>query len=523
VVIVACPEGPAGETGGTGGTGETGETGGVPPIKTGAIPAATAQVGGTPTTVDVAKYFHEPQGEALTYEATSSKPAVATVSVKGSVVTITGVAAGTATITVSANDPGGLASPDHTFDVTVTAAGPVAMAMMPCAAAPMLKTKETCEETVASGQELESGDSSIFGVAVKKDTGGLIWVVTAKAKGKTTLRVVDKATKGVALIKQATVVNTAPERSAVVLDTTENLLEMVPQTQATTSFALDPKMDTLYTINMRRALSAYFKDADGAADLAKYDITTDTPYVIVRKYDADAGLVLVDVVNKAADSFVISIVAVDADDAKSEALTGMVRWQPARSKGSPYAVEQFDSAEFRAEDIELRWGAGVTHTLEFKHVVDPVTPRTGNTPLEFIRDWTMPSGTDIANLDPTDADEVDDKSATNPAPADLLDANDDGHLDGDAGTRWIEITATSPIAVGTYTIDDDTDADHATGPMLTFTLRGSGATEPTTGTATITITQYVIYDKDNTAGTQHSRQIHEAGSKTLTLNIVRVE
>ena len=355
---------------------------------------------------------------------------------------------------------------------------------------------------------------NIFEVAVKADTGGLIWVVTAKAKGKTTLRVIDKATKDVVRTKQAEVVNTAPARSDVVLDTTENLLEMTPQTQATPSFTLDPKMDTLYTIDMRRALDKYFKDEDGAGDLTSYEITTDTPYVIVRKYDADAGLVLVDVVNKpmTADSFVISVVAVDAGEEKSPALMGTVRWQPARSKGMPYEIEQFDSGKFRAEDIELRWGSGVTHTLQFKHVVIPGDDaRTGNVALEFINDKAAPDG---VTYDPPAHDAV---TATPPAAAALTDANGDGDIDAAAGTRWIEITATSPITPGAYTIDTD-----GSGPTLAFTLSGSGQTEPRVGTATITFTQYLVYDKDGTED-EHSRQKHAHGSQTLTVNIVRVK
>ena len=53
-------------------------------------------------------YFSEPDGEDLTYDAVSSDPATATVSVAGGTVTIGGVRAGTATITVTATDPGGL-------------------------------------------------------------------------------------------------------------------------------------------------------------------------------------------------------------------------------------------------------------------------------------------------------------------------------------------------------------------------------------------------------------------------------
>ena len=51
--------------------------------------------------------FRDPDGDALTYGATSSAPAVAAVTATGSVVTVTPVTEGTATVTVTATDVGG--------------------------------------------------------------------------------------------------------------------------------------------------------------------------------------------------------------------------------------------------------------------------------------------------------------------------------------------------------------------------------------------------------------------------------
>ncbi len=56
-------------------------------------------------TVNVAQYFTDPNGQALTYEAESSDPAVATVAVSGSTMSVTAVAIGTTTVTVTATDP----------------------------------------------------------------------------------------------------------------------------------------------------------------------------------------------------------------------------------------------------------------------------------------------------------------------------------------------------------------------------------------------------------------------------------
>ena len=77
------------------------------PVAAGSIPAQTLTAG-TTATVDVAPYFSDPDGDALTYAATTSDAAVTAASVSGSTLTVSGVAAGGATLTVTATDPGGL-------------------------------------------------------------------------------------------------------------------------------------------------------------------------------------------------------------------------------------------------------------------------------------------------------------------------------------------------------------------------------------------------------------------------------
>lgn len=73
---------------------------------------------GDSVTVDVAANFFEPDGQELEYAAAGTRPAKATVAVSGSAVTISGVAVGATTVTVTAQDPGGLRA-EHDFVVTV--------------------------------------------------------------------------------------------------------------------------------------------------------------------------------------------------------------------------------------------------------------------------------------------------------------------------------------------------------------------------------------------------------------------
>ena len=77
------------------------------PVAVGTLADLTLHVGGKAAVVDVAGAFRDPDGDPLTYQATSSAPGVASVAVSGSSVTTRAVATGAATITVTATDVGG--------------------------------------------------------------------------------------------------------------------------------------------------------------------------------------------------------------------------------------------------------------------------------------------------------------------------------------------------------------------------------------------------------------------------------
>ena len=87
------------------------------PVTVGTIPAKTVKAGAS-VSVNASSYFSDPDEDALTYTASSSRTSVATASVSGNSITVTGVAEGTATIEITARDPGGL-SARQSFGVTV--------------------------------------------------------------------------------------------------------------------------------------------------------------------------------------------------------------------------------------------------------------------------------------------------------------------------------------------------------------------------------------------------------------------
>ncbi|BBH23618.1 hypothetical protein Back11_49630 [Paenibacillus baekrokdamisoli] len=94
------------------------------PIVVNTISSFTASVENGSRTVSLASTFSDPDNDALTYTAASANTGIATVSINGADLTITPVHAGTAIITVTANDGKG-GSKQTTFTVTFEAATPV--------------------------------------------------------------------------------------------------------------------------------------------------------------------------------------------------------------------------------------------------------------------------------------------------------------------------------------------------------------------------------------------------------------
>ena len=93
-----------------------------PPALAGTLPDRSLPAPPAMLTLDVARAFADPDGDALTFAVSSSAPDVATVGLAGTRLTLTSVGAGTATIGVTATDPHGL-SAARSFTVTVARPG----------------------------------------------------------------------------------------------------------------------------------------------------------------------------------------------------------------------------------------------------------------------------------------------------------------------------------------------------------------------------------------------------------------
>ena len=88
------------------------------PVAVREIPWYRLRGGGEAETVDLSLHFRDPDGEELLYGVVSDNPDIATFTVAGSQLTVSPASAGSATVSVTAADPGGLEA-GLTFPVSV--------------------------------------------------------------------------------------------------------------------------------------------------------------------------------------------------------------------------------------------------------------------------------------------------------------------------------------------------------------------------------------------------------------------
>ncbi|MYH08846.1 MAG: hypothetical protein F4143_01525 [Gemmatimonadales bacterium] len=179
-----------------------------------AIPAQTLFKDET-ATVDASAHFRDPDGDALTYAATSSSSEVATVEVSGATLTIQAIAAGVATVTVTASDPDG-AGAEQSFEVTVPNRAPEAVETLPPRT---LAVGETEPVVVSPFFRDPDGDSLTYTAASSNPEVAAVSVsgdsveVTALAKGVATITVAARDGHDLTAEQhfEVTVPNRAPE------------------------------------------------------------------------------------------------------------------------------------------------------------------------------------------------------------------------------------------------------------------------------------------------------------------------
>ena len=144
--------------------------------------------------------------------------AAVSASVAGSVVSITGIAAGTAIITVTATDPDSL-SAQHNFEVTVPNRAPVAVGSLP---AQTLAVGQTVVIDVSQHFEDPDNDSLTYAVTTTDSAlavamvSGNVLMVTARARGTTSVTVTATDPGGLSDLQRFDV--TVPNQAPVVRD-----------------------------------------------------------------------------------------------------------------------------------------------------------------------------------------------------------------------------------------------------------------------------------------------------------------
>ena len=179
---------------------------------------------GVKARVNISSGFTDPDGDALTFRAASSDPAVASASVAGGVATVTAIARGTATITVTAADPAGLeASLD--FEVTVPNRRPVGTGSMP-----NIELRDRAATVTASayfndpdGDELTYGATSSDPDVVGVETAADRVTVSPLPRRWGTETVTVTATDPGGLSASLSFDVTVPNRGPVLLDTPPDL------------------------------------------------------------------------------------------------------------------------------------------------------------------------------------------------------------------------------------------------------------------------------------------------------------
>ncbi len=177
---------------------------------------------GQQVTLDAAAYFTDPDGDVLSYAASSSDATVAAVTASGSAVTITALAKGRATVTMTARDASG-ASAAQVFQVMVPNRAPELVSAVPDQTLPMAETALLDLSTYfrdPDGDALTYGASSSDSTVAAVSTSGSMITITALRRSTATVTVTGSDPLGLAVtdVFLVVVANRAPVLVGVVPD-----------------------------------------------------------------------------------------------------------------------------------------------------------------------------------------------------------------------------------------------------------------------------------------------------------------
>ena len=228
-----------------------------PPVVSGSIADQTLTVGDS-VTVNAASLFADPDGDALTYTATSSAPGTAGVAVSGTTVTVTAVRAGTATITVTARDPGGLSA---TASGNVTVEEPNR---------PPVVSGSIADQTLTVGDSVAVNAASLF---TDPDGDSLTYTATSSAPGTAGVAVSGTTVTVTAVgAGTATITVTARDPGGLSAAVSGNVTVEEPNRPPVAVLPMLPGQTAQLGNTITQDVSAFFSDPDG--DPLSYSATS---------------------------------------------------------------------------------------------------------------------------------------------------------------------------------------------------------------------------------------------------------
>ena len=243
------------------------------------FPPRTVLAGETSEPLDLAPYFHDPDGDPLTYTAVSydTSVAIAEVAEGSGQLILRGVAAGEAGVIVTARDPGG-SEASQPMTVTVRAnAGPAVAQPLP----PQTVLAGGTSEPLDLAPYFHDPDGDPLTYAAVSDDPGVLVAEVAEGGSQLTLRGV--------VVGEAVVVVTASDRYD---GETSQSMTVTVRTNAAPEAArpLEPQTVLVGTPGEPLDLAPYFHDPDG--DPLTYTAVSDDPGVLVAEV-AEGGSQLI--------------------------------------------------------------------------------------------------------------------------------------------------------------------------------------------------------------------------------------
>ena len=218
------------------------------PITVGSMPDQTMNVGESMIT-NVDSYFQDTTGHTWTYTAATSDTSIATASMSGIRLTVQAVSQGTATISVTMTDYGGL-SATQTFSLTVPNRAPV-VGTIPDVT---IENGSTGEVSAPLHFTDPDGDTLTYAVGSSDPT---IVSVSLGGTGYSTLSLSANA------LGTVTITVTATDTSAATVTQTFSVTVIQPNQAPTTVGTISNITMKLGSITKQVEASGYFNDADG--------------------------------------------------------------------------------------------------------------------------------------------------------------------------------------------------------------------------------------------------------------------